>query len=743
MPQFNQQTIPGNASNQHEVNISSTVGKPVNPGTVEGDTVVVTLDGTAATETLETWVWDEGIGDWLLQSSAETVTTIDPINVDTSDPLNPVVTIVYNNEDGSQVPRDFTFNIPNPVSVVNSIDLKPTSNPNELTVEIVYTDDDGNTQTIVDTTPVLVSSPCPEPMTRSALLALVNTGDLDPSCHYTITDYNRGTVGAAEITMTPASDDALSMDAEVLTVFDNVAWKGRYDINTNRLEYLADNIGNEVTGRASVDNFPWGQAGVAENRVINGSLTINGGTATGNTVESDALVTVDGGNFIDNKVMPKANVVSNANTQRNVFASESNVTITAGDFLENDIGSDSIVAMSSTGDFDQNVISSASNVNVSGTANFDNNNVSNSANIVVNGGEFTNNDVASDATVTVDLGNVYSNEFGQSSNTRFLNSRQYYRNVFSRTNVAVFGDHNVHENEFSFSNINTTGSTGSGIRYSKFLDSRGNTTMQNITTLDIAYITVSNNSSISANGALRLYLRYVTLENYGRLLLSAGTRLDSQYTGCRDYSYIQVLNGVLFANYCSVKNVSYIQQNTPNTNRLDSTNISARSRVRFLGTSSNCRVYYTDISSGSFVEHRGSSNACYFYYCSVDSSSQMYSNNSVNLRAYYNKASGNSIMYSQNVTGTHYMYYNALNGHGYIWFTDSTGGRIYAVSCHGQGLLRFRGATPAGRIYYSSFTAYYYLYAENWTVTRTALHGYGRRTYTVTNPPNGTFSQNF
>jgi len=585
---------------------------------------------------------------------------------------------------------------------------------------------------------------CPNPMTFGQLRALRNSGSLNKDCHYVVTNYNRGTVGTATILLHAVDEQTLSQDVHVLTTFDNVAWHGRYDIDANRLEYLADNIGNEVSGRGQVDVFPWGVAAVNENRVFEADFRYTAGTVTGNTIESDAVVRVNGGSFIDNKVMPEANVVSEGNTQRNTFDTESNVTITAGDFRENKVGADSIVAMNSTADFDQNVIMAAANVTVNGDANFDNNEVASAANIIITDGNFTNNNVHSDATINQTAGNVYSNEFGNTSNTRFLNNRQYYRNVFSRTNVAVFGDHNVHENEFAFSNINTTGSTGSGIRYCKFLDSRSNTAMQNIGTLDIAYVTISNNSQINANNALRVFLRYVTLENFGRLLVSAGARLDCQYSGFRDYSYAQVLGGVMFVNYSSFRGVSYAQNAaTAGTNRIDRVNVSSNSRIRFLNTVNECRVYYSTVSDGSLIEHRGTSTGCYFYYCNVDSTSNMYTNNSVNLRGYYNKASGNSSMYSQNVTGTHYMYYNALNGHGYIWFQNATGGRIYAVSCHGQGLLRFRGSNGAGRIYYSSFTAYYYLYAENWTLVRFALHGYGRRTYTVTNPPNGTFTQNF
>lgn len=61
---------------------------------------------------------------------------------------------VYTNESGVPV----TYTPPTPVSVVNSIDLRPTGNPNEFTVEITYTDDNGNTVVTTDTTPVTIAS---------------------------------------------------------------------------------------------------------------------------------------------------------------------------------------------------------------------------------------------------------------------------------------------------------------------------------------------------------------------------------------------------------------------------------------------------------------------------------------------------------------------------------------------------------------------------------------------------------
>lgn len=495
-----------------------------------------------------------------------------------------------------------------------------------------------------------VPDTCPAPMTRAALRALRTSGGLSKDCHYVLTDYNRGTVGTASILLHAVDENTLSMTAKVKTTFDTLAWDGRYDIDTNRLENLSDNLGNEVTGNTSVDSFPWGVRDLTDNRVRHGFINHTGGTVTGVTVGKGSALNIFGGSLTET-----------------VIDGDSDVTIRSGFNYDNTIRGSSTYNQVGTGTLQHTTIADESSV--------------------------TNGDV------------------------------------------------NILDNTISNSTFNMTGSSGT-FYYNQLHRFTANA-MQNVPNLRIDNCSFSANSQMTITGAARIDLRQCTMSGYGRFLVSAGATLLSRYTGLRDYSYIQVIDGQLTTNYCSVSNLSYIQHNTPGTNGMDSTTISNRSNAQFLGTSTGCRIHYCEISSGSRIYHTGTSTGCYFYYCEVTSSSQMYSQNSVNLRAQYNTCSGNSQYYSLNVTATHYAYYNSMSGHGYIRHQDSSGGRIYAVSCHGQGLLRLLGATPTGRVYYSSFTAYYYLYANNWTLTRHSLHGHGRRTYTVTNPPNGTFTQNF
>ncbi len=577
------------------------------------------------------------------------------------------------------------------------------------------------------------ASACPGPMTRTALLALRNSAGLSKDCHYVVTDYNRGTVGAAEILLHAVDASTLSMDVSVKTGFDTLAWDGRYDIDTNRIVELNDDRGNKVTGQEVVDTFPWGNAALTDNIVEEGaSFTYTAGASVSdNVVRSGANVVLNNtgaGNFAGNEISQRANV-----------------TWEGGDFRENVVEADSTVTSSTTGDVDNNVFSKLAVVNVTG-GNLDTSHIGEASNWTQSGGNASDNVVEGDSTIEVLGGQVYENHFGGSSVFRqTVATRNFYENNLTRNSSVIQGDIPIHNSEFSFAVVNTTGSTGGGIRYAKFLDSRNNSTMQNIAALDVGYLTVSNNSQISATGAQRVYLRYVTLENYGRLIVSAGAQLDANYTGVRDYSYIQVVAGRLFANYSTLSGVSYIQNNTPNTNRVDRVTVASASRIRFLNTANECRVYYSTVMSGSFIEHRGTSTGCYVYYCEATSASQIYSNNSVNWRCYYNSVSGNSEISSQGMTGTHYTYYCVCAAHGYLRMRDGLG-RFYAIHASGQGLVTLTGGTALSRLYSSTVQAYYYLNlnATSLPGTRTAIAASGRRSYTPTTAiPSGTFTQNF
>lgn len=119
------------------------------------------------------------------------------------------------------------------------------------------------------------SSNCEFVGTRTQVLALRNSGELEPGCQYIITNYSRGCLGAVpEIVLTAMSTTRFAHDVDVLSSYDVDYWRGKYDIDTNRIYSLEDNRGNKVYGTSGteVDEFPWGATNWNEVVVDNARL---------------------------------------------------------------------------------------------------------------------------------------------------------------------------------------------------------------------------------------------------------------------------------------------------------------------------------------------------------------------------------------------------------------------------------------------------------------------------------------
>lgn len=122
---------------------------------------------------------------------------------------------------------------------------------------------------------------CSEELTRTQLLVLRNSQQLDIDCHYVVTNYNRANVGQARILIHATDSSTLSKLVHVQTAHDNLAWSGEYDIDTNRLTALNDNLGNRIAGRYGneVDRWQWGNTQHTESYVNNATVlsdTFNG-----------------------------------------------------------------------------------------------------------------------------------------------------------------------------------------------------------------------------------------------------------------------------------------------------------------------------------------------------------------------------------------------------------------------------------------------------------------------------------
>ena len=117
-----------------------------------------------------------------------------------------------------------------------------------------------------------------EPMTRNELRILRNGSNLEVGCSYTINNYSRGCLAGlvTGITLVATAENSLSMDASVDTTLDTIAWRGLYDIDSNRITHLEDNRGTKVWGRVGteVDNYPWSKTNWYGNTVDNHTLTM-------------------------------------------------------------------------------------------------------------------------------------------------------------------------------------------------------------------------------------------------------------------------------------------------------------------------------------------------------------------------------------------------------------------------------------------------------------------------------------
>lgn len=153
------------------------------------------------------------------------------------------------------------------------------------------------------------TAPCPDPMTRAALLALRTAGTLRPGCHYTITNGptigTTGNTSPTTIELHATSATELALEALVHTTFDNTAWDGLYDIDkgaSGSIVFLADSWNNRVSdpdvNAATVhQRFPWhaGSDNLRDNVIRASILTgwgpaINaGGTIKGNDILSSQV----------------------------------------------------------------------------------------------------------------------------------------------------------------------------------------------------------------------------------------------------------------------------------------------------------------------------------------------------------------------------------------------------------------------------------------------------------------------
>jgi hypothetical protein len=138
-------------------------------------------------------------------------------------------------------------------------------------------------------------APCYAPrMTRAAAMALRTAGTLRENCVVVITDGPAIGPSATptEIELNPESPTELGLTARVHTTYDDSAWHGQYDIDTNLFLRVQDNRGNDVRDSddgATIVSFPWGNAQYTENTLVNSTLTAGQAIAAPVTISRNTI----------------------------------------------------------------------------------------------------------------------------------------------------------------------------------------------------------------------------------------------------------------------------------------------------------------------------------------------------------------------------------------------------------------------------------------------------------------------
>lgn len=185
-------------------------------------------------------------------------------------------------------------------------------------------------------------------LTCQQLRNLGNAGNVVPGQAYVVTDYNRGTIGAATILTHGVTDRTVSWNVSVQTTFDDSAWHGRWDPDTCRILDLYDNLDNAVrsdTG-AELEVFPWGNSAVSGNDFRDFDFNYTAGTVRDNIGGPTARLDVAGTGSVTNSVMTGGSVtrVTDARLYRSNVASGATLTLTGGRVDESTIADNSSVA---------------------------------------------------------------------------------------------------------------------------------------------------------------------------------------------------------------------------------------------------------------------------------------------------------------------------------------------------------------------------------------------------------------
>lgn len=469
---------------------------------------------------------------------------------------------------------------------------------------------------------------CPAPMTRAALQALRTASGLVKDCHYVITDYTRANVGPSQILLHAVNENTLSMDVHVATGYDNLAWRGTYDIDANRIESLHDNLGNDVYGQAAVDAFPWGVAAVTENEVREGRLNHSGGTVTENYIGSSSTLTVSGGTVAQNTIEHSANVTIRGGTfQDNTVSNDANVTVSSGSNFENSFGTSTTYNQVGTGyirysKLDGNSSITNGNTNIANSS-FDgatafnssgsNGSVSNStfgyANIAVqNIPSLTLSQVNMDSGSSISANNaarIYLYRSGASDGGRFLVSASRSMDCsYSRAESYGYIQTSQGVMVCNYSKASSLGYISHQSTGTNRVDRSEARAQANIRFLNSAtggriyYCTVDSGASIYQNGTSSgCYYYYCSARSLAQMYMQNTTNGRHYYCSASSYGYIRAYGtntGQSIMYYVDVRARGYAEHlNITARNRYYAVSAEGQSIVRQTGGAAAANLYYS------------------------------------------------------------------------------------------------------------------------------------------------------
>lgn len=161
--------------------------------------------------------------------------------------LNSLETQIQNNDTDIQNLQTELNNLSHPS--IQSVDFKPTGNPNEYTIDLLWTDEDGNVNTVTDSTPVTITpSENAKSFTQINSTVIPNT-PVDPTLTF---DANQPLVEGTQV-------NQIYTDGVVTSTYNGAVWTNTI---TNR-EHKDGNIlwvstnGNDSTAQKGNQHYPY------------------------------------------------------------------------------------------------------------------------------------------------------------------------------------------------------------------------------------------------------------------------------------------------------------------------------------------------------------------------------------------------------------------------------------------------------------------------------------------------------